>query len=211
MSFKITIFLSYRLVYNIRDLSTDPSNERDAHNKSIIRENQIQVNNPYAQDILGNTEIELELHQVQADRAAQFAQNLNQNREGLLEESVNSPRLVHHDTEVPQNLVTSVANHELRSHRLQLNTENQEDLEGLNGQDNANINNYFENLSTERGNDLMNNVSFANNNGFMNNSNSYLLNNSLDQKLPQQRQESNRSPKKVLSDKSSSVKSLSCV
>lgn len=173
---QIQVLTFIRLVYNVRDLSTDPKNERDSQKEEVVEESRLQVNNPYGQDILGNTEVDLELQQIQGDRSLPRLPNLSMNRPEGLEESVNSPRLVNHDTEVPQHLVTSVGNNEFRQNPLQLVTENNENSVGDPGPDSVNINNYFDNLSTERGNDMMNNGIY------MNNSNSNLLNNSVDKK-----------------------------
>ncbi|CAI2376075.1 unnamed protein product [Moneuplotes crassus] len=200
-----------RLVYNVRDTSIDPTNERDMEKKQNFEGNQIIANNAYGQEILGNTEVDLELYQVNGERAAQIVQNVDQPRLEALEDSVNSPRLINHETEIPQNLVTSIANNELRLANMRINTDNNDEIASFNGTNNININNYFENLSTERGNDLMNSNSFAQNAGFINDSQTHLLNDSLDQKVQPQNIASSQAIVKASFEETSSVKSQNCV
>jgi len=96
--------------------------------------------------------------------------------------SMNSPRLVHNDTEIPQNLITSVNNNELRPNRLHLNTESlntesHEESLGEGFHENLHFNNEFEQLATDRDNEAIGS-------GFMmNNSNSQLLQNPLESSI----------------------------
>lgn len=142
-------------------------------NKVELRRNTVNQNN-YAQDILGNTEVDVDINNTQRNSLAMRVQQLNSNFIEPQNDSVNSPHLVHNDTEVPQNLITSVANNELRMSRILNNNESHEVSMVENEQDNLQFHNYFENLPTERENDLMNNASLMNNSQLM------LINNNLD-------------------------------
>ena len=132
-------------------------------------------NNPYAHDILGNTEVEIDFNNTNRN-SLRRPQQLSPNIDEQLNESVNSPHLVHNDTEIPQNLITSMANNELRVSRIQINNESQEGSMVDNAQENLQFHNYLENLPTERENDLVNNGTF------LNNSQTHLLNHSLEKK-----------------------------
>lgn len=111
----------YRLVYNVRDLSDDSTNERERE----LKDTEINAHvHEYAQDILGNTEVDLELNNNGASTARiQINNNLAEQING----SMNSARN-NQDTNEPQNLITHFANNELRFNRININTENEEDL-----------------------------------------------------------------------------------
>lgn len=131
--------------------------------------------NEYAQDILGNTEVELELN----GRAASSPRPRNNNLAVTenLNMSMNSPR-PNNETSVPQNEVTSIVNasNNFRLNRMQLNTEGVDSYYADPLNDNYNSNGLFERLSTERGNEFLNSALL------LNNSNANLLNQSLEKK-----------------------------
>lgn len=119
--------------------------------------NNLQLHNGYAGEILGNTEVDVDIqgNMNSSPRQRNFQQvNVTE----PLNLSQNSPRQ-NNETNVPQNMITSFANenNELRFNRLSLNTE-------------------LDRLPTERGNDLLNSGMF------LNNSNTNLLNNTLEKK-----------------------------
>lgn len=131
--------------------------------------------NQYAQDILGNTEVELDLHgraassHIHGNNNLAVTENLNM--------SLNSPR-PNNETGIPQNEVTSMVNASghIRLNRLQLNTEGLDSYYGDPLNENYNSNGLFDRLSTERGNEFLNSALL------LNNSNANLLNQSLEKK-----------------------------
>jgi hypothetical protein len=123
----------FRLVYNVRDLSDDSTNERERE----LKDTEINAHeNQYAQDILGNTEVDLELNHNGASTARiQINANLTEQING----SMNSVRN-NQETNEPQNLITHFANNEMRFNRINMNTENEEDIYTDQIEENFNIN-----------------------------------------------------------------------
>jgi hypothetical protein len=168
--------IHYRLVYNIRDISTDPDNERarDQREKELLKQHQYV--NEYGQDILGNTEVEIEINN-RAGLSPNRRSHINPINTENLNSSVESDR-PHQDTNVPQNLVTTFANvnNELRLNRLQFNTENTESLYMDPVSDSvAAPNVMFDRFTGDRDNGL-------NSTQLLNSSHQHLLNQTLDKK-----------------------------
>lgn len=138
-------------------MSSDPNNEREKDKNEAEILNNLQLPNRYAAEMLGNTEVDVD---IQGNMNSSPRQRVNQqlNMTEPLNLSQNSPR-PNNDTNVPQNMITSFANenNEMRFNRLSLNTE-------------------LDRLPTERGNELLNSGMF------LNNSNTNLLNNTLEKK-----------------------------
>jgi len=163
-------------VYNIRDISTDPDNERarDQREKELLKQHQYV--NEYGQDILGNTEVEIEINN-RAGLSPNRRSHINPINTENLNSSVESDR-PHQDTNVPQNLVTTFANvnNELRLNRLQFNTENTESLYMDPVSDSvAAPNVMFDRFPGDRDNGL-------NSTQLLNSSHQHLLNQTLDKK-----------------------------
>jgi hypothetical protein len=161
----------YRLVYNVRDLSEDPTNERERERKDL--EADTLRNEAYAQDILGNTEVDIELFQ---NGASPDRNRRNVNLTNQINASMNSARN-NQETNVPQNLITHFANNDQRFNIMNINTENEDPFVSYEIDENLNSNpaNLDRQLTAREGDGMQN--------GFMlDNSAHNLLNNTPDKK-----------------------------
>jgi hypothetical protein len=146
------------LVYNIRDISNDPSNERDRERK----EKETQMNESkvlgYDNEILGNTEVEgigQNNPRFASPRLNELIQNPTQNDIQNVTQ-VQSIR-PNQETGAPNNeMSTFINNLEAQINNIQqLNTENNENNDSQNLMLTSRDNNY-ERMATERATDLLN-------------------------------------------------------